>query len=64
MYVPHRAAEHCGNAQGKERQGIDVHMIPNCGHCPMDDTPDLVAELLMPWLSRHHTPSDVLLVPA
>ena len=31
---------------------VDMHILPETGHCPMDDRPEAVAEKLMPWLDK------------
>ena len=31
---------------------VDMHILPETGHCPMDDRPEAVAEKLLPWLDK------------
>ena len=38
----------------KTQERVELVMLPNTGHCPQDDQPDLVAEALLPWLNRVH----------
>jgi pimeloyl-ACP methyl ester carboxylesterase len=33
---------------------VEVYPIPNAGHCPHDEKPEIVNELILQWLSRLH----------
>lgn len=38
-----------------ERPNTSFHHLPGVGHCPMDEAPDDVHAVLLPWLEEHHS---------
>ena len=37
------------------RPDLDLHVIPSCGHCPHDETPDAFHAAVLRWLERLET---------
>ena len=37
------------------RPDLDLHVIPSCGHCPHDETPDDFHAAVLRWLERLET---------
>lgn len=35
-----------------KKSGVEFNSIPNAGHCPHDEKPELVNQLILDWLSR------------
>ena len=38
-------------------QATEFYPIPNAGHCPHDETPDTVNQLILDWLAKQHSNS-------
>lgn len=36
------------------RDDVTFTVIPDCGHCPHDDRPDLIHAEMLPWMSSLH----------
>lgn len=41
-----------GEAFGKHAKQYRLERLPGAGHCPHDDTPELVHEIMLPWLTE------------
>ena len=44
-------AQHFRDLEAAGDRQVTTRPLPQCGHCPMDDCPDAVAEALLPWLA-------------
>jgi pimeloyl-ACP methyl ester carboxylesterase len=41
-----------GSGIYRDRDDVEFHAIPNAGHCPHDEKPEIVNELIIDWLGR------------
>ena len=42
-----------GRAISTAHPSVDLAVIENCGHCPHDEQPERLLELVLPWLDRN-----------
>jgi len=49
-WTPVDRGMHPGCNFGSFCHDFELHVIPNCGHCPHDEAPEAVNDLIVPWL--------------
>jgi pimeloyl-ACP methyl ester carboxylesterase len=54
-WTPIKAAE-IYRKLGETGQPVQVVGIPKAGHCPHDERPEIVNELILDWLAKYSNP--------